>query len=793
MDYLNSIQCKKEPFADSSGDDLYLSQPVREGFEKITHSIRLGAGLHVVVGSKGSGKTTLCGQLSEKFSADKNTIVLTINNPQYSNLQQFLTALAGPFKTIKVPSGIDDNKFQEAFNTFFHKQCLQEKKNVLLLIDNGQTLPDFCLQALNTLYEHHTDCRRMLQTVICGEPSLQKKIKSISEVNSRVVFTIPLKSFSFKESKELIRFHLERAAANPDSPPVLFNTLSQWAIYRLTQGNPKQIIDLCHLIVITLIIENKKEANWFMTLRCANLLIPKRAKKLQLIRTGTLSSLIVLMLVFGMVSEQMKTTMAPPAKKPARPPVTKKALPLKPQPQKVAKVEEAVQPEPEAAEESAVSPSAETGITAIIEKAAQQQPEIPEEGAAIPQPAEEEIAVVPPPADQGAVTEEPAQERTATAKIPVPAEPAIETLPVAPEPEQVVEITKIISPAIKERRKVVPGDTFLVMIQKVYGPGHLKPHFINQVIAANPQLRNPENLAVGDDVFFPVLAAKDERIFDVMAEKPVDEVKKTGSLVSKKLDRELQPADSPDLLGKLTVQPGETLGKLIRGIYGPFSFNKDYTNKVLAVNPQLRSPDHLEVGETIYFPDLPVAAEIGLPAKPQPIASRGETPEFLGEITAIEGETFGDMIRRIYGPYSFNNKNVKKVLLVNPDMKSANSLSIGQKVRFPTILVALTPKAEDVWWVKIISLDNLQSAYRYLRVYSKWSPPMLIIPSRDKAGRVIFNVLLQKYFMDKQSAQTALNDLPDSITADAKILHGLDSNTYYYWTKPEKSNDSKQR
>ena len=190
-----------------------------------------------------------------------------------------------------------------------------------------------------------------------------------------------------------------------------------------------------------------------------------------------------------------------------------------------------------------------------------------------------------------------------------------------------------------------------------------------------------------------------------------------------------------------------------------------------------------------------MANEIGLPAKPQSVASRGETPEFLGEITAIEGETFGDMIRKIYGPYSFNNKNVKKVLLVNPDMKSSNSMSIGQKVRFPTILVAITPKAADVWWVKIISLDNLQSAYRYLRVYSKWSPPMLIIPSRDKAGRVTFNVLLQKYFMDNQSAQTALNDLPDSITADAKILHGLDSNTYYYWTKQEdkKSNESKQR
>ncbi|MDX2432993.1 MAG: AAA family ATPase [Desulfobacterales bacterium] len=743
MDYLNSIHCNKEPFAATSGKDSYLNKPFHEALEKLTHSIRLGAGLHVVVGANGSGKTTLLEQLSEKFSGDKNTIVLSINNPQYSNLPQFLTTLAGAFKTIKPPSGMEDKKFQEAFHTFFHKQCLQEKKSVLLLIDNGQTLPDFCLQALNDLYNHHTDCRRMLQTVICGDPSLQKKIKSIIEINSRVVFTIPLKSFSFKETKEFIRFHLERAALTPDSPPALFSTSSQWAIYRLTQGDPKQIIDLCHFIVLTLVIENQEKANWFMTLRCANLLTPKRAKKLQLIRAGSLSSLIVLMLIFGLWSEQMQTVMAPPTKLTAKHSVAKKILPTKPHPQEVAKVEEAVQPEPEKAQESAVVPPAEK-ITAI--------------------------------------TNDAAQEKT-PAGINVQEESGIETVPVVPGAVPVEEITKIISPAILERREVMPGDTFLVMIQKVYGPGHLKPHFINQVLEANPQLRNPENLAVGNEVFFPFLAAKDEMPIVTMAENPVAVAGETDSLVSKKLNRKMQPADSPDLIGKLTVQPGDTLEKLIRGIYGPFSFNPDYTRKVLAANKQLKNPDRLEVGETIYLPDLPVMPEIGLPAKPQSVASRGETPEFLGEITAIEDDTFGDMIRNIYGPGSFNDENIAKVLAVNPKMKGSNFLSVGQKVRFPTILVALTPKTPDVWWVKIITLNDLQSAYRFLRVYSTWSPPMLIIPSRDDTGRVLFNVLLQEYFMDKQSAQTALNELPGSIKVDAKALQGLNSNTFYYWTK----------
>jgi hypothetical protein len=60
---------------------------------------------------------------------------------------------------------------------------------------------------------------------------------------------------------------------------------------------------------------------------------------------------------------------------------------------------------------------------------------------------------------------------------------------------------------------------------------------------------------------------------------------------------------------------------------------------------------------------------------------------------------------------------------------------------------------------------------------------MLIIPSRDNAGRVLFNVVLQKHFMDEQSAQKTISELPNSITIDAKVLHGLDSNTFYYWTK----------
>ncbi|KPK31572.1 MAG: hypothetical protein AMK70_12290 [Nitrospira bacterium SG8_35_1] len=481
-----------------------------------------------------------------------------------------------------------------------------------------------------------------------------------------------------------------------------------------------------------------------MALHCGNLLIPDRAKKLQLIRAGSLSSLIVLMLVFGLWSEQIKTLTVPQIQPTAKPPVAKKSPGLKPQAMEPVK--------------AAPEPVQQEIVTDIGTPEPAMEKEVKTQTAA-----EEQIAAVPPPEEIGAVEEVPGQE----AVVPEPAT-------TAPEPEPAEEPAAITTPTIKEKRHVMPGDTFLVMIQKVYGPGHLESHFVEQVIAANPQLKNPHNLAVGDEVFFPVLAAK---------EQPVVVEIKTESLVAKKLDRDLQPVDPPGLIGKLSVLPGDTLGDLIRGIYGPFSFNPEYTAKVVAANSHLRNPDRLEVGETIYFPDLPIIPEVGLPAKPTPLESRKDIPEFLGEIIAIEDETFGDMVRRIYGPYSYNEENTGKVLAVNPGLKNPNLLSVGQKVRFPTILVALTPEVADVWWVKIITLDNLQSAYRFLRVYSQWAPPMLIIPSRNSSGQVLFNVLLESYFADEGAARTAINGLPASITSDAVPLQGLDPNIFYYWMK----------
>ncbi|MEN8231095.1 MAG: AAA family ATPase [Thermodesulfobacteriota bacterium] len=686
MDFISSLQCKTEPFVSPLDSEIYLCKAVRDLTEKLSDNIQLGAGYQLVIGAEGSGKTTLLNQLAQKFSADNKTVVLLISNPQFRDLQQFLITVAGIFKTINAPAGFDDNTFQKAFNSFFYKLYNQEKKIVLLLIDNSQDLPDFCLNALNSFYDYHPDCRRFLQTVMCGEPSFQRKINANKVLNGRIFLTTAPKPFDFTDVRKLIRFHLEQAATDPGSPPVLFSIPSQWVIYRMTQGHPKETIDLCHFIFLTLVIENLKKADWFMTLRSAKLLIPKRAKKLQIIRTTFLASLILFMLVLGLWSEEIVTLNVPWQGHLLQVSVPTNVLPQETQPVKpVQETQEKIPPER--------TREAPPNTSAIIKETL---PPV--------MPAEEQIEGEVPAKKSAAIPNQP-EAKASTAEVPVPESVEVIDEEAMAELKSVPEDEPIVNPANREVREVRPGDTLLVMIQQIYGPGYLKKQYIDQVIDANPHLKGPHNLEVGDQVFFPAF-------YDQEEEKTFVATRESESLPATKSVLELQQA-----------------------------YFHDFTEK------------------------------------------RVEPPEYLGDIITAPGEAFGDMVRRIYGPWSFNSENVKTVLAVNPNLKSPELLQVGHKIRFPTIPVTLTTKAEEVWWIRIITFDNIQSAYRLLRKYRKSPPPLVIIPSRNESGQVLMNILLEDYFMDKESALKAIQALPSVIATQAEALHGLSPETFYYRMK----------
>jgi type II secretory pathway predicted ATPase ExeA len=615
MDNQKTFQRKTEPFLSPPGSEIYLCQAVRDLAETLSHNMHLGAGVQLVTGGAGSGKSTILNLLEEKFKTGSSTVVLLLRNPVFADLQQFLVTVAGTIKNTNAPAGFDDRTLQSAFNSLFLKLYQQEKKIVVLLIDNGGDLPDFCFKALQSFYDYHPDSRHFLQTVICGETSLQQKIRAAGLAGNHVFLTATPGPFNFQDVRKFIRFHLERSETQDDPAPVSFSIPAQWAVYRMTQGRPQQVIDLCQFLVMTLVIEKRQKADWFMTLRSAGLLLPERTAKLQIIRASFLSSLIICMLALGLWSVGTRRAEVPGME----------TLPLQAtlpglvEPQKkppvgqIAGMQKSVPPE-------------QTGEAPSLQGVARKE-------AAAPVPAAEWVKSLHP-----------------AAALPPPA-----GSPSSPE-------------------KQVPGSAGAV-------DADVEP-------AA-------EKVARAEEILSPVGGA---------------------------------PKASPGVESAQKMQPDQQA-------------------------------------------ELPGQAV--------------EPPASLGEITTAPGENFGDMVRRIYGPWSFNAKNVETVLATNPALQNPEKLRVGDKISFPAIPVILTPSAEEVWWARLNTFDSIESAYRFLRLHRKQPVPLLIVPARDENGRVFMNILLEEYFAEKISAEKTLQALPRVMASQAGVLHGLDRATFYYRTKEQ--------
>ncbi len=92
----------------------------------------------------------------------------------------------------------------------------------------------------------------------------------------------------------------------------------------------------------------------------------------------------------------------------------------------------------------------------------------------------------------------------------------------------------------------------------------------------------------------------------------------------------------PEVLGQVTIQPSETLGGLIKNIYG--SYTRELLQSVMAVNPEVSSPERISVGQTITFPAVSLAPD-GLvrgeyPVRFQTASSMGAAYQSLREYAA---------------------------------------------------------------------------------------------------------------------------------------------------------------
>ena len=217
---------------------LFFSARHREAFDHLLFGIAERKGFIQLTGEVGAGKTTLCRALFEQLGEGYETALVL--NPRMTS-QQLLQSILNEFS---LPSaGADRVAGLEVLNRFLLEQ-VERGKDVIVVIDEAQTMSIELLEEVRLLSNLETDQRKLLQIVLIGQPELRALLddKRLRQLRQRITVRYHLEPLSIAETAHYIG-HRMRLAGGNGRPE-----FGRWAlrrVYRYSQGVPRLINAVC--------------------------------------------------------------------------------------------------------------------------------------------------------------------------------------------------------------------------------------------------------------------------------------------------------------------------------------------------------------------------------------------------------------------------------------------------------------------------------------------------------------------------------------------------------------------
>ena len=237
LPYLQFFALKDEPFSTvPSPRTVFLTSVHSTALEKTAYVVGAKKGLAVVFGDTGTGKSSLGRLLHQKF-LDNDFLSVLLTNPNYPTPNSLLRTIAQEFGTERT-----DKSFKgmlDIFKAFLYQKAFEEKKTVVLIIDEAQTLKMPGIELLRQLSNYETNSEKLIQLVMLAQDDLRARLAHPRgrSFRSRIVMASTLEALSARETERMIDFRWNVASggeAHPFSPDALR------AIFEHSQGVPRE-------------------------------------------------------------------------------------------------------------------------------------------------------------------------------------------------------------------------------------------------------------------------------------------------------------------------------------------------------------------------------------------------------------------------------------------------------------------------------------------------------------------------------------------------------------------------
>lgn len=241
--YLDYYGLASKPFnLNPDPDFLYFGQGHQMALNLLEYSLESEAGISVITGEVGCGKTTLVRHVLDTVDKTVRAGLVSNTHSEFGEFMKWvLMAFEQPYQ------GADKPELYERFQNFLLQQYASGYRTALI-VDEAQNLNVSSLEELRMLSNINYGKHSLLQLVLVGQTELLDKLKQpeLRQLAQRVCVDYHLQALNLQDTVNYIKHRLLVAGREE----TLFDTFSIATIFYHSGGIPRLINTLCDLSLV---------------------------------------------------------------------------------------------------------------------------------------------------------------------------------------------------------------------------------------------------------------------------------------------------------------------------------------------------------------------------------------------------------------------------------------------------------------------------------------------------------------------------------------------------------------
>jgi type II secretory pathway predicted ATPase ExeA len=253
--YLSYFSLKEEPFSTvPSPRYLFLTPVHATALSKAEFVVQTKKGVAAVFGDTGTGKSSLARLLHQKF-LDNGLHSALVTNPNYPGPYSLLRTIALELGVPRVARSYADMLL--VFKSFLLTEAVKNKKTIILMIDEAQTLRLPLIETLRQLVNFETNDEKLLQIVLFAQEDLRSKLAHPRGRNfrSRIVMASTLDRLAPGDLAQMVDFRWRVASGGQKHP---FDPEAIAALYDHSGGTPRDAAILADASLLLAFLEKEK-------------------------------------------------------------------------------------------------------------------------------------------------------------------------------------------------------------------------------------------------------------------------------------------------------------------------------------------------------------------------------------------------------------------------------------------------------------------------------------------------------------------------------------------------------